>query len=81
MKPLMEPPAASSSGLTRALKLVFGFSLLIFGALLSIPGIPGPGIAVILLGLWVLRDHFEWARRAFQWINEKTARFRRSKKP
>ncbi len=56
------------------LKILGGFVLLLIGGILALPGVPGPGIAVILLGLWVLSDHFTWARRALAWLKEKTGR-------
>ena len=58
-------------------KLVFAFTLLIVGAVLALPGIPGPGIALILLGLWLLRDHFAWAARAHAWVMQRAQDVRR----
>jgi len=55
-----------------------GFALLIAGAVLSVPGVPGPRILVILLGLWLLRDHFAWARKSLAWCKRRLARLRRS---
>jgi hypothetical protein len=63
----------------RPLKLLTGFALLLIGGLLSIPGVPGPGIPVVVLGLWVLSDHFAWAKRALDWVGQRVPRFRRSK--
>ncbi len=57
-------------------RVVLGFFLLIAGLILSIPGVPGPGIAVILLGLIVLAEHFHWARRILDWTKQKFARLR-----
>ncbi len=45
----------------RAVKTVFGFTLLAIGAVLLIT--PGPGWVVILAGLAVLAAEFLWARR------------------
>ena len=44
-------------------RLVTGTILVIVGLGLSLPGIPGPGIAVIILGLSILSVDFEFARR------------------
>jgi hypothetical protein len=33
--------------------------------------LPGPGIAVILLGLVVLSAEFQWARRVLAWFRER----------
>lgn len=41
--------------------------MLIVGGLLALPGVPGPGIPLVLLGLLLLSDHFTWARRALAW--------------
>jgi putative transmembrane protein PGPGW len=73
------PPSSKSTFWPlRAMKLVGGFALLIVGGVLAIPGVPGPGIPIILLGLLVLSDHFAWARRAIVWVKVRTARFRRT---
>ena len=58
------------------LTLLAGFALLIVGALLALPGIPGPGIPILLLGLLLLSDRFAWARKALTWLREKTAGIR-----
>ena len=77
---MMPSPPSSKSTFRplRALKVVGGFALLIVGGVLAIPGVPGPGVPIILLGLLVLSDHFAWARRAIVWAKERTARFRRT---
>jgi tellurite resistance protein TerC len=47
----------------KILRLVIGSVLIVAGLALSLPGIPGPGIAVVILGLSVLSTDFEFARR------------------
>ncbi|MFO0945806.1 MAG: hypothetical protein U1D30_07665 [Planctomycetota bacterium] len=51
---------------------VIGYSLVILGALLSVPGIPGPGNAIILLGLaladWPGKQRFFRWLRSFHWF-------------
>lgn len=42
---------------------VVGMSVAIAGLLLSFPGIPGPGIVLILVGLAILATEFMWAQR------------------
>lgn len=75
-----DPPTSKSTfGPICALKVLCGFLLLIVGAVLAIPGVPGPGIPILLLGLWLLSDHFTWARRAFAWIKERAGRFWRTR--
>ena len=61
-----------------SLRILGGFFLLLVGGVLALPAVPGPGIPVILLGLWVLSDHFAWAKRALAWVKKKTDRFRRN---
>jgi uncharacterized protein (TIGR02611 family) len=53
-----------------------GFLLLIVGAILSLPGVPGPGIVIALLGLALLARHFHWARRTLDWAKRKFERVR-----
>jgi hypothetical protein len=47
----------------RFARVVAGTILIVLGLALSIPGVPGPGIAVIILGLSILSTEFEFARR------------------
>jgi hypothetical protein len=63
--------------LKKTLRIASGSALIATGAILAIPGIPGPGIALIIVGLLLLSDHFEWARRALDWLRAKTAGFLR----
>jgi uncharacterized protein (TIGR02611 family) len=46
-----------------------GTTLLIAGAAMLV--LPGPGIAVILLGLVVLSAEFQWAQRVLAWVRER----------
>jgi hypothetical protein len=47
--------------------------LLAAGAILALPGVPGPGIPLILLGLLILSDHFAWAKKLLEWAKRKAA--------
>ena len=47
----------------RASRLVLGLALVLAGVVLAIPGVPGPGLLVMFVGLTVLGGEFEWARR------------------
>lgn len=49
--------------LKRVLVSLAGFGLVIVGLLLSIPGVPGPGLLIVLAGLFLLAKEFHWARR------------------
>jgi hypothetical protein len=43
---------------------------------MALPGVPGPGIAVMILGLAILSDHFHWARRLLDWAKRKATETR-----
>jgi Putative transmembrane protein (PGPGW) len=58
----------------RKLRIAGGFALVVVGALLALPGVPGPGMVLMLLGLWLLSSHFPWANNALQ-------RLKRIRKP
>jgi uncharacterized protein (TIGR02611 family) len=47
----------------RAGVVVLGILIVLAGGALSLPGVPGPGIAVILIGLGFLALEFDWAER------------------
>jgi len=58
------------------LRIALGFLLLLAGAVLALPLVPGPGIPLMLLGLVMLSDHFEWAKRSLDWAKRKWQRIR-----
>ena len=66
---------------------IVGVALLVAGTAMLV--LPGPGIAVILLGLVVLAREFSWARRALDWVrhravtlkNQAQARMPRASQP
>lgn len=60
----------------RIILVVFGFTLLVIGLVLSIPGIPGPGFLVILGALAILAVEFVWARNLLKRFKEQGTRFR-----
>lgn len=49
--------------LWRLCRILSGLALLLLGVVLSVPGIPGPGIVLVVLGLGVLSHHFSWAKK------------------
>jgi len=55
------------SPVRRIVKVILGFLLIVVGLLLSIPGVPGPGLALVALGLLLLSEQFPWARRILEW--------------
>jgi uncharacterized protein (TIGR02611 family) len=46
--------------------VIFGVLVVIAGIIMSGPGVPGPGIAVILIGLGFLALEFDWAERLLE---------------
>jgi uncharacterized protein (TIGR02611 family) len=59
------------SAVRKIIRTIIGFLVLIIGIILTIPGVPGPGVALILLGLVILSAHFHWARRSVEWVKRK----------
>jgi uncharacterized protein (TIGR02611 family) len=60
----------------KTVRIVAGFLLLIAGLILTIPGVPGPGLAIVIVGLIILSDHFQWARSLLHWAKQKAERLR-----
>jgi xanthosine utilization system XapX-like protein len=57
--------------MSKHLRIFLGFAALLVGIVLALPLVPGPGIALILLGLVLLSDHFTWAKRLLNWAKRK----------
>ena len=55
----------------RSLRIAAGFLALAGGAVLALPLVPGPGIALMLAGLALLAKDFAWARRSLEWAKRK----------
>ena len=53
----------------RVSRVVLGVVLLILGAVLALPLVPGPGVLVMFVGLTMLSAEFEWARRLRDWVH------------
>ena len=51
--------------LKRIARWTAGLALIVIGLVLSIPGIPGPGILVILIGIFVLLPESRWLRKKY----------------
>ncbi len=58
----------------RVAKVGLGFVLLIAGLLLAVPGVPGPGILLLFLGLVLLSSEFIWARRLRRKLHDQAKR-------
>ena len=66
MQPLLQVLARA---VRRGGVFLVGMTLLVAGAAMLV--LPGPGIAVILLGLVVLSAEFKWAQDALAWVRER----------
>ncbi len=62
--------------LWRLCRIIFGFLLLGVGIFLSLPGVPGPGIVVIVLSFGILSRDFHWAARAQAYVHRKWQQLR-----
>ena len=60
----------------RVILIVFGFTILLLGIVLSVPGVPGPGFLVIFGGLAILAVEFIWARKLLNRFKEQGTRLR-----
>jgi tellurite resistance protein TerC len=47
----------------RVARITAGIVVLVVGLILAIPGVPGPGLLVIFVGLSILAVDFVWAHR------------------
>jgi len=57
--------------LWRLFRIICGFLLLGTGVFLSLPGVPGPGIVLIVLSFGILSRDFPWAKRAQEYMHRK----------
>ena len=51
--------------LKRIVRWAAAIALIVIGLVLSIPGVPGPGILVILIGIFVLLPESRWLRKKY----------------
>ena len=58
----------------RATRIVIGIALVLLGAVLSLPLVPGPGLLIVFGGLTVLSSEFEWARRWKTYLHDQFMR-------
>jgi Putative transmembrane protein (PGPGW) len=47
----------------RILRIMSGIVLLLVGLVMMLPGVPGPGILLVIAGLSILAIDFVWAHR------------------
>ena len=58
----------------RVLRITSGILLLVAGLILMVPGIPGPGFLLILLGLSILAVDFVWAHQLNTYLKAKAGK-------
>jgi tellurite resistance protein TerC len=54
----------------RVVRTVMGFTVILVGLVLTIPGIPGPGLLIVIGGLAILATEYMWARRYLNKVKE-----------
>lgn len=65
----------------RIARISLGFLLVAVGLILAIPGVPGPGLPVVFVGLVILAEHYHWARRVLEWAKRKFERVKDMARP
>lgn len=73
-------PSASPSQLWRLCRIGGGVGLLLVGLFLSLPGIPGPGIVLVVLSFGILSRDFKWAERWHNRLKDRAQEFIRRRK-
>jgi uncharacterized protein (TIGR02611 family) len=71
MRPVLEAVARATR---RGVVFLVGAALVLAGVVMLF--VPGPGIAVVLLGLAVLSTEFDWARRLLTWVKRQAGELR-----
>lgn len=49
--------------------------LIVVGLALSIPGVPGPGLLIVMIGVFVLLPESRWLRKKYAAIKQRYPRF------
>jgi hypothetical protein len=49
----------------RVLRWAVALTLIVLGLALSVPGIPGPGLLIVLIGVFVLLPESRWLRKKY----------------
>jgi uncharacterized protein (TIGR02611 family) len=42
---------------------ILGWVLIVVGLVLALPGVPGPGLLIAMVGLLILASEYQWAKR------------------
>lgn len=54
----------------RWVRTILGFTVILIGLVLAIPGVPGPGLLIMIAGLAILATEYLWARRYLNRIKD-----------
>ena len=49
----------------RVVRWAAALTLIVLGLVLSVPGIPGPGLLIVLIGVFVLLPESRWLRKKY----------------
>jgi hypothetical protein len=60
--------------LKRIARWAVAITLIVIGLALSIPGVPGPGFLVILIGIFVLLPESRWLRKKYTALKQRYPR-------
>jgi tellurite resistance protein TerC len=58
----------------RIIRITGGIVVIVVGIILSVPGVPGPGLIVVFIGLSILAVDFVWARRLKMKLKEQAGK-------
>lgn len=58
----------------RLVRWAVALTLIVLGLVLSVPGIPGPGLLVILIGIFVLLPESRWLRKKYSALKRRYPR-------
>ena len=61
----------------RIVRIIGGIVVVLAGLILAIPGVPGPGLLVVFIGLSILAVDFVWAHRVKTKIEDQTSKVMR----
>jgi hypothetical protein len=66
--------------LKRVVRWAVGLALIVLGLVLSLPGIPGPGLLLALVGVFVLMPESRWLRKKYVALERRYPRLFRAVK-
>ena len=60
--------------LKRIARWAAALTLIVLGLVLSVPGIPGPGLLIVLIGVFVLLPESRWLRKKYAALKRRLPR-------